>query len=190
MSIPAATGCLTLPEKYLAAMLADCPSFQAFVGVDALSATPASDALAKIYFDAMPPPAAYPDAYTLAESQALRPCALIWLDQSDGYYLGDDAVSSGLTDFTEGGRLCLQFDWLASAALWADEQVLFRTFKNTIGTILNEMIERPGTPGFLAVRNVKLTQLARIHDKEVTSQGYLISAWFSLGWNNGNGGGR
>lgn len=192
MAIDPPTCNLTLAESFMAAALADCPSFQSFVGVDPLITDPAARAAAallKIYFDATPPPANPTTGYTLAECLAQRPCCILFTDLADGFHLGLEAMTGGNFDFGAGGRLGMQFEWTIPDGLGEDEAAMCRVLRNFIGGIFDELADRAGKPGFLAIRSMRLTNGPhRINPEFEAQRGRLMTVWTQVTWSNTTGG--
>lgn len=78
------------PQQLLALTLADCTEFRNLVG-----AADHAAAFARIWHESLPPPGAGARKYTLAELEAYRPYALVFLRDPDGLSAARQASSPG-----------------------------------------------------------------------------------------------
>jgi len=138
-------GGMSLAQEYLRTALADCSTFQAWVG-----AADQAEALARIYHEALPAPA-NGNEYTLAELQAYRPFALIWTSEQNGYSKRRLAVGT----WAESGRIMIRLEEDVDPQIANDPAEVARRFRNTIGQIIDELcaLTDPGA-GYLVFHTV------------------------------------
>jgi hypothetical protein len=132
MPLAAAEGGITLAEEHLRLTVADCARFRTW----ALNAPDQAAALARIYIDGLPLPPEGQDAYTLEQMQALRPFAIVTTANQAGYSKGRIATAT----YAEVGKLAVAFEENVPANLARDIAAVERSFKNTLGTILDQML--------------------------------------------------
>ncbi len=133
MAVPA--GPISLSLDNLANTLADSENFRTFVG-----AADRAAALAKIHVGALPrpgtPPAFEHREYTEAEITALRPYALIWVDEAGGG-LVSTKVAAGT--FVQSGRIKCQLIQNVAAGIADDLPEVDLVFNNSIGEIIDDL---------------------------------------------------
>jgi hypothetical protein len=146
-------GAISLAQGFGRATLAASATFQTWVG-----AADATEALDSIYDDGLPVPA-NKSSYTKAELQALRPFAMIWTDEADGFSMERTAVSgpSSLMDWQSSGRLELHLEMDVPAELADDPAGLDLSFRNTIGQIFDEVAVLAGAGGMLAITSMAVS---------------------------------
>ncbi len=155
--------------------LANCDSFQSLV-----SASTASRAAEMIYHDAWPKPASGLPEHTLAEIQALRPCAIVYTHENGGFKSRRDASAdicwhhSGIVNFLIF-RNVPEIDVNDPSNVDVD-------FRTIIGNIYSELIELSETAGMLAIRELTYDGPWRTDVKDLKSVGdaqvaQLIAEW-------------
>lgn len=158
------------------ATLAACAAFQSLV-----DAGDATEALEHIYHDSFPTPISGGDAHGRAELTALRPCAIVYTEDNQGFVVRRDAM--GMED-------C----WNATGVI---HFVLFRNvpdadkdnpskvdtdFRTVIGNIVSQMIAVSETAGYLATKQFSVSGPTRTPKKELKDIGdaqlaEIIAAW-------------
>lgn len=160
--LTAATGGLALCETHLGAGLADCPAFQTFVG-----AADAAAAAERIHYNALPVPAT--DAAEIPPElyAEFRPLALISTDSASGFGL----VANAFAEFAERGTLALELEQQYPADLLANPAEAERRFKNAVGAVMEELMDRRNTAGFLALAAIDLVAMFRVAETDAPAQG-------------------
>lgn len=158
------------------ATLAACAAFQSLVDAD-----DATEALEHIYHDSFPTPISGGDVHGRAELTALRPCAIVYTEDNQGFVVRRDAM--GMED-------C----WNATGVI---HFVLFRNvpdadkdnpskvdtdFRTVIGNIVSQMIAVSETAGYLATKQFSVSGPTRTPKKELKDIGdaqlaEIIAAW-------------
>ncbi|MFQ5414661.1 MAG: hypothetical protein ACE5E6_09410 [Phycisphaerae bacterium] len=161
MTVTAPAGAISLAQNYLRVTLADSATFRTWVG-----ATDRSGALLHIHDDALPAPRR--GEYTLTELRSLRPYVLV---STIGLTWTRDAVSDAF-EFRGSGRLPVRFVQDVDPAITLDEAEMSRTFQNTIGQIIDDIVALAGQPGYLAIERVTLDAgWSRSHKSEYRTEG-------------------
>jgi len=182
MPLPATTaeGPITLAEGYLAATFAACARFQTL-----MSAANAAAALARIYIDSLPQPAAVngnvPDEYTRAQLETLRPFLLISQPPRKNYRRSRVATDC----YAESGILTAYLEVSVATGDREDLSTAFRKFKNHVGVILTQMDAFAYLPGYLAIDNCEVDGPFRCEDDEVNRSGDWMGIMLTLYWNGG-----
>jgi hypothetical protein len=140
--LEAAEGGITLAEENLRLTLADCARFRTWCG-----ATNQAAALAKIFIDDLPVPPNDQDAYTADDIIGLRPFAILMTANQAGYSKARVATET----YPEAGKLAIALEENVPAHLAGDVAALERQFKNTIGVIIDELLELAYQAGYLAI---------------------------------------
>lgn len=172
----AAEGSITLAEQDLANTLADCHAFQAWAGVASQAA-----ALERIYFDGLPAPDNGRETYTADELAALRPYAVIWTDEEEGFRRKQVAAGAGFY-FEDSGRLHLELVQEIAAADQADLSASDRKFKNALGLILDELAELAGQGGYLTATSFATKGPLRPHPDSEDGEGPWQWAKLVIDW--------
>lgn len=156
-----ASGNLSLRESHLAAGLADCPAFQALVG-----AADTAAAAEFIFFDRVLPERSAGE-YSLEELVASRPNACIWTENCRT--AGDGRGGTGWSvQHSAELRIALCRNVPAE-----DEEVdIDADWKNTVGSILDELAARAGRPDFLAAEySLEHGDFGRVHPDYAIAEG-------------------
>lgn len=163
MALAAPVGSYGHTRNYLRLSLADSTAFRTWV-----SAATQAAALARIYMDALPPPAGHAEQYTLTELNTYRPYAVIW---SHRHAWRQVAVSSDGDEFDEGpGRLGIQL--VQTVGSLTDHQEIARAFENIIDGIVDALCAKSGTAGYLAFDRIGIEQgPVRVHPNWVPHLG-------------------
>lgn len=176
MAITAAEGVISTPEEILAATIADCPRWQAMC-----RAADAEGAMQSIYFDALPPPPNDEDAYSCEQLEALRPYVMVYSDEDTGVSFNHSATTLGF-NFRGSGRIKATIEQTVDPEVAHDPQEVFRRFKNDVGVLLQEMMARAGSAGFLAMRNVTAQGPLRAHEDLIQDEGDFVVYHLTLEW--------
>ncbi len=175
----AAQGAITLAEQDLANTLADCHAFQEWLGVAS-----AEDALARVYFDGLPPPGEGRESYSADELAELRPYAVIWTDEDAGFRRSLD--SSGVAfGFSDSGRLHVELVQEVAVADQADLSTADRRFKIALGSILDGLAELAGQPGYLTATHFQTKGPLRPHPDSEDGEGPWQWAKIVVDWGFG-----
>jgi hypothetical protein len=157
-------------QQLLANTLADCSEFRNLVGVSSHSA-----ALAKIWHEALPPPANGKDNYTLAELQAYRPFALIFTNDPQGPLSNRQAASPGA--YFDSGTLRVLFEVDVPAEFKNEPLLLDHLIKQAIGRIIARPSDEAST--FNGLRNLfhaTTSDYSYLAGDSVTFRGYHRSS--------------
>jgi hypothetical protein len=171
MPIAAAEGPITLCEEHLRAHLAACPGFRKWLDVQTVN-----QALDKIYIDAIPAPQNDSGKYEREDIIALRPYALIETRTEQGF----TQARVGTEAFIEMGRLMIAFEQNYLEEMHNQPAQIEREFKNALGVIWREMLERAYMPGFMAIDTITLDGPYRTTKELAESEGYFQLAAFEI----------
>jgi len=158
------------------ATLAACAAFQSLV-----DAGDAAEAAEHIYHDSFPTPESGNAEHGRAELTALRPCAIVYTEDNQGFVVRRDAM--GMED-------C----WNATGVI---HFVIFRNvpaadvnlpskvdtdFRTVLGNIVSQMIGLSETAGYLATKQFTVSGPARTPKKELKDIGdaqvaEIVAAW-------------
>ena len=171
----APAGPISLAEDYLEATLAGCAAFRTLVA----AANPAA-AKTSIHNDALPAPAAG-EGYTKTELQALHPFGLIKTDPEGGYAQGfSSANSDGSHNYRDGGKLILRiYRQVTAGSEIADDE---RTWKNTVGQILDQLWALAGQAGYLAITAIAIEGWHRFHPDNEPAMGDVQGVTIGIHW--------
>lgn len=195
--VTAASGPISSAEDRAAETLADVQAWRDMIG----EATTEAQALARIYFDTITPPADK-DRYSRSELEALRPFAMIWTDPDfGGYRLGASGGGGTSWSFDHGGRLAIEIerdvdsdDLDEDTEKVSDPADVLRKFKNELGLIIASgdadnpgLVELAGQAGYLAARQIELDGLGFNEEEEQKAEGIVLIArlWITWGWGQG-----
>lgn len=158
------SGPLSLPLTNLQTILANCATFQEWVGADNAEA-----AKARIYLVAVD------------EGSYIRPYALV--AQGDEWKRELSAGGAGHV-FQPSGNLFLMFEANVSEAYQSDHRDAELEFTNKIGTIIKEMEALAGQSGYLTVNyiNYKEEGPSRSSEDERETQGDFYQVILEVGW--------
>lgn len=173
MPLTVGEGSISLAVDHLMVMLADSATFRTWVGA---ANQPA--ALARIYYEALPPPANR-NEYTLAEAVALRPFAQIWSAPHAGFTKRPDAAGA---KSAESGSLSIQFEQTVDSSITTDAAEISRRLANTIGKIMDEMDAVREVAGYLCFTAMTFSGLGRGRMDERSGQGDFVVATLEVEW--------
>lgn len=158
------------------ATLAACAAFQSLV--DAADAT---EALARIYHDAFPSPQSQRAEHTRAELTALRPCAVVYTEDNQGWVVERDAA---------GNEDCWNASGIVHLVIFrnvpeADEFLPSKVdtdFRTIIGNIAGEIIGLSETAPYLAANRIVMsgpnrTPFTELKDIGDAQQAELLVSW-------------
>jgi hypothetical protein len=172
MASPA--GPISLAEDHLRTTLANVAAFRTWCGAADVAA-----AKLKIHNDSLPDPAG--EVYTETELSTYAPYAILHTDPSNGYRMTfSDKNSDGSHNYVDEGQLQL---WLVQFVNVAhDVKTAERTFKNSLGQILDGLWDLAGQADYLAITLVDLDELVRVHPDDEPGQGDQQLAKITIGW--------
>lgn len=161
------------------ATLAACAAFQTLV--EAIDAT---EALEHIYHDAFPSPESERAEHTRAELTALRPCAVIYTEDNQGWVVSRDAM---------GNEDCWNARGIIHVLLYrnvpeADEfnpSKVDTDFRTVIGDIAEGIIGLSETAPYLAARKLTVSGPTRTPLKELKDIGDAQAAEILIEWGPG-----
>jgi hypothetical protein len=164
--------------------LANCPSYQAFLGVDTQA-----DAVARTY-QASLPPAANGSEYTPEELASYRPFGMVYQATAGGY----GATRSALYAYREDGRCYIELEITIPTSyqpdpddlaidLTVDLESADRWILNQIGQIVAEFMAQAGEPGCLDVSKITLLMgPSRERPEESMGVGYYYWTLLEVTW--------
>ncbi|MGA2032850.1 MAG: hypothetical protein ABSG68_11370 [Thermoguttaceae bacterium] len=176
-------GSISLAQANLAATLADCPSFRAWLG---LGPDDQAGALAKIHFEGLPAPdpaKAVNGTFAVADIMALRPCAVIYTAERQGFLKELEAVGDAF-EYRESGRLVLRLYQNAPES-FDDEPTSDANlqFRNWVGRIIDDLCSLSGLPGYLGMLRLSLAAGPFwAHPKAVPAQGCWQGVELAINW--------
>lgn len=142
----------------------------------------------RIYFDALPPPAANAATHSLAELNRYRPFCLIYKPADNGFRLRM-AACGGHNQFVPSGVLVARFERLVPITQQRDPGEADRQFENFIGSLIRSgdtnnpgLVELSGQAGYLNITQVDEAGPFRAAEDEQPSIGdcqwyYLQFEW-------------
>lgn len=172
MSVTLSTpeGPIALAETYLANMLADSARFRTLTGT-----ADRATALKRIHFGHLPTPNSGGE-YTRGEMEALRPFALVFTDDEDGYGGSLNAVSDHY-DYTDRGAIMAFIEMDVPENIQNNPAEVRRRFNNDVGTIFSEMDQMAGQADYLAVLDRSMVMgPARSHEDDEVTRGDYVAA--------------
>lgn len=181
----AASGPLMLPLEYLRNALADSAAFRTWVGT--AGANIQEQARNRIHYESLSPPPASGDVYTLVELQSLRPFAMLWMNQEDGFQSVRDAAAGG-DEWAHSGRLFMWFEQDILEAIQGDAAEIYVRFMNQIGSFITEMQDAAAAAGSGATRYLVWNTLnivmgpIRSELDELVLQGDYMRMIMSVDW--------
>lgn len=131
-------------QNLAATTLADCVAFQDFVG-----AADSTAALLRIHHDAFPPPEA--DKYTREELEDVRPCALIYTPDSQGYVTEYDATDA---HWRTHGIIYFVLYRTVPANIADDPGEVATSFREIVSDLIVELQEKGNEADCLIVRKI------------------------------------
>lgn len=162
MKLDAAQGLIANAKATFATSLANCTAWRTFDG----ASLSVAQALARIYFDALPPPPSNAEAYTAAQLEALRPLIIVYRPKAGSVQLEFEAVAataSGARHFLSGGVLEARIERTFPAAQLNDPGNADRQFENALGLMLTAgdtggtgLAELAGVAGFSPITKMMI----------------------------------
>jgi hypothetical protein len=165
---------LSIAEDTLATVLAACPTFQSWT-----ASGNAAAAARRIYHDALPPPED-PDTgeYTRDELRALRPYAIVAMEEQQGFTRTKAAVGT----WSESGQLALFLIQDLPLQYARDFSAAERAWKTTIGKILDELCDGADSIG-LDLAEVRVQEGPYRNDPEShAAQGEVQGVEIAVRW--------
>jgi hypothetical protein len=164
------------------ATLAACASFQALVGAEAADEEyRIVQALEHIYHDAFPSPESQRAEHTRAELTALRPCAIVYTEDNQGWVVERDAVGNEDCWNAYGQVHLVVFRNVPEEDEY-DPSKVDTDFRTVIGNIAAEIIGLSETAPYLAANRIVVsgphrTSLTELKDIGDAQQAELIVSW-------------
>jgi hypothetical protein len=175
MPLDAATGPISLPEKYLADQIAASAGGQALLGVAS-----ANDALLRIHFDSLPPPRAS-NEYEKAELEEYRPFIVICTNPREGWQY----TRTSFLTFPESGSLIVEVEKNVPRTPDKQERKLhenMRTFKNQLGALAKDVAALASQAGYLDIQRIALLTLFQSDPELEATQGDFLLALLRVDW--------
>jgi len=176
MPITAAEGAISLPEDYLAATIAACARWISMTG-----SADATAARERVYFDSLPPPPNDAEAYTGEQLDELRPFVMIFSDEDTGVMFDHSATDTSF-NFKGSGRIKGLIEDRVDPTIAHDPQEVFRRFKNAVGMLVLQLLDKAGQPGYLAIRSIVMQGPLRCHEDIVKDEGDHVQYRFTIDW--------
>jgi hypothetical protein len=173
VQLETASGSLALAEQHVANMLANAAAFQAFVHADE-----AADAFERIHFDALPPPLNGQANYGPDELAKLRPFALVFTTEQNGFR----RVRTATECYVESGSIVVQIERDVETEEARHNARLMRRFKNDLGDLIDELTELAYRSDYLAFDAIELVGHGRIEEDQVPTHGDHVCAVLLLTW--------
>jgi hypothetical protein len=187
---------LYTPQQLLAKTLADCNEFRTLVG-----ATTHAAAFARIWHEALPPPAAGARNYSLAEMTAYRPYAIVFTRDPDG------AATTRIGSpgaWTDRGALWIRLVFDMPAGMDESPVLLDHLVKQLVGRIMRcppdetpatykGLMDLAGTTNelsgysYLAADSVVFKAWSLSNPADFPGQGDFIVATLEVAWGEGGG---
>lgn len=168
-------GYVSTSQEQLRVVLSECANVRTFLG-----AADATEALTRIYHDALPPPD-HAGEHTLEELQRLRPYVLIWTDEQDGFSATRESEGSiGYLTFRGCFMVCLERD--VPSDVQDDPAAVDMQFRNYVGKILQDLAARSGVNGGVDIRKLHIRGPARTEPDEVAELGDAQRYWIRIEW--------
>lgn len=171
-TLPTAEGGITAAEENLKATLAASARFRTW----AKNAATAAIAAQRIYIDDLPEPPSDQDGYTAEQISGLRPFAIIRTEPKGGYA----KARVGTAAYAEAGKLHIILEENVDPSMADNVALLERTFKNTLGTILDELLDLAYQGGYLAIDLITFHGPGRCSENEATGEGDHHFALFEV----------
>jgi hypothetical protein len=169
-------GSISLAQENLRVTLADSATFRALVG-----ATTRSAAAARIHHEGLPDPGDGTE-HTLAELEALRPLAIVFTSESQGFRRRKLSTNA----FRSSGRLRLRLCRSCNAAGDAGPTTdATKEWKNIVGKVIDELCELSlsGNSDYLAFDEVAVEWGPFAAAPELAAtQGMWQGVELSFGW--------
>lgn len=166
-------GFISLAKDYLRDSLANCATWQSWVGA---SGTGAADvAVARIYDEALPPSTSG-NQHTLAELKAARPFALLTTESA-----GLSVTAAPVTTSDYGVLTLIIYDNVPPDIERDDGEIAVR-FENKLGAIMYELSQNRDTASYLALDNIELQHWGRTPKNELAMYGDAVQAVLRVEW--------
>lgn len=158
--------------------LAACASFRTLVG-----AADSTAALLRIYHDALPKPASGGAQHTLAEMNALRPCAIVYTEPDRGFRRVRDAMGDvGSSAWHSSGIIHLVIFRNVPTADKDNPSLVDTAFRTVIGSIQDEIVALSETAGYLDSNAITLSGPWRTELTELNSIGDAQACELVVEW--------
>lgn len=168
----AATSSMGKALENAKTLLANCGTFQ-----DLLEVSTANDALPKIYLHAAPEPTDN-EAYTRAEIVTLRPYAVVYTAENNGYR----RVRVATTTYADAGTIMVEIFSDAATGTPSAEMV---TWEDLVGDIVDEMKTLAETDGYLLAEDIRVEEVARGSERTESGSGDYLVALIAINWSGG-----
>lgn len=177
-----ADGIIQDVQESLRGTLAACYAWQNWQG----NAWTEAQALARIYHDALPAPAASSEAHTLSELKALRPFALIYTEPDWGFRMRREAAGMG---YDQAGTIIVCIEQDIPESIIDDPAEIDLQFRKGLGNLLRSgNVNQPGLaeladiPGEFVARDVRVYGPVRTEEQDVGTLGDAQRVWLEITW--------
>lgn len=160
--------------------LAACAAFQELVGVDD-ELDPDTAALDYIYHDALPSPESGRAEHTRAELTALRPCAIVYTEDNQGWVATKDAMGNQNCWNVSGSVHLVIYRNVPEADEFNPSKV-DTDFRTIIGNIASQIIALSETAPYLAANQISMSGPARTPINQLNDVGDAQMAELVVNW--------
>lgn len=191
------TGGISIATSALRGMVADSPSFRAWVGVlgTAPELTLHGQALDRVHLETIGVAPNREQTWTPELLDTIRPYALVGISQARPYELTlQGGASGGGPTFADAGSLYLNLVATIHPNEIGQPETAFTSFANTVSAILDDVAALSGsaTPtaegvGRLDLRRIVVDFIGPGHPDLVPTDGHFMSADCSVSWGVGGG---
>lgn len=157
-------GSVSKAQENLRGSLADSTAFRTWVGASGPSAQ--QQALNRIHHESLPPRTTG-EAYGLVELQGMRPFCLL---STIRFHKRKIAAF----DFGEEGTLALHFEEDVAVEIVSNEGEIGRRIMNSVGQILDDIVNKSGTPLYLDIDEVELGPYIRSTEEQAEAEGDFV----------------
>ena len=173
-------GPIMLAQEYLRTTLADSAAFRTFVGASGSEAQ--TQALNRIHHEGLPLEKVG-ETFTASELRALRPCAIVWIDDGGAGY-STTALAAGV--WSDRGSLHVELQWDVPDEIRGDMDEADRRFKSLVGQIIADIKVLAYAGGYLACEEISLVEgPVHIHPDDESSQGDYVWVRLHVTWRSG-----
>lgn len=177
-----ANGIIHCPLETARTTLSKCTAWQTWQG----NAWSEADALARIYIDALPPPANNAVEHSLEELKEYRPYIVVTDAVEGGFTIFKNASGGG---FSQGGMIVVEINQDEPDDIATDYAEVRKQMRIGMGKLLRSLdINNPGlaelaeTPGCLFWRRANVVGPVRTEEAELARLGDAQRAWIEIHW--------
>lgn len=160
--------------------LAACEAFQTLLGVED-ELDPVAAALEHIYHDAFPSPESGRAEHTRAELTALRPCAIVYTEDNQGWVATKDAMGNQNCWNVSGSVHLVIYRNVPEADEFNPSKV-DTDFRTIIGNIASQIIALSETAPYLAANQIVVSGPARTAINNLNDIGDAQMAELVVNW--------